>query len=263
MTGTVDSIPLIASSILSKKLAAGAAVIDLDVKFGDGAFMKSREDARLLAKTMIEVGRRLGRSVHAVLSDMDAPLGSAVGNALEVAEAAAVLRDGGDPALTELCLTLAAQLVAPALSISGEEARRRVEQALHTGAAFETMRRWIRAQGGDDRALSDPALLPRAACRGEILSPEDGYLTAMRAETVGRASVALGAGRRVKDEPVDPAAGILLDKKPGDRVKKGERVATLFAADEEKIRQGREAFTSALSFGAAPPAPRPVIAEIL
>lgn len=263
VTGTVDSIPLIASSILSKKLAAGAVNIDLDVKFGNGAFMKTKESARELATTMIEVGRRLGRTVHAVLSDMNAPLGHAVGNAVEVWEAAETLRGAGDPDLTELCLTLTAELVAPALEISREEARARAEEALRSGKGFEKMKAWVRAQGGDPRALEDPALLPAARIQKDVLSPEEGYVWEMEAEKVGLASAALGAGRREKDDSIDPAAGILLRKKPGDRVERGEVLATLLTCDPEKLAAGEALFLSALSFGETAPAGRALIEEIL
>ena len=263
VTGTIDSIPLIASSILSKKFASGAANIELDVKFGSGAFMKTQEDARALALAMIDVGKRMGRTVHAVLSDMNAPLGCAVGNAVEVWEAAQTLRGEGPRDFTDLCVTLTAALVAPALGLSREEAQGKAEKALTSGAGFEKMRQWVRAQGGDEGALTDFCRLPQAKEKKEITAPSDGFLYALDAEKVGLASMALGAGRREKDDVIDPAAGILLAKRPGDPVKRGEVIATLLSSCREKLAGGEETFLSAVKLSAEKPEKRPLIAQIL
>jgi pyrimidine-nucleoside phosphorylase len=248
VTATVDSIPLIASSIMSKKLASGAKNIVLDVKYGDGAFMKTKEDARLLAETMIRIGNRLGRRVRALLTDMNAPLGRAVGNALEVAEAIEILGGGGDPALRELCLMLAGEMLSLALGLSPSEGRALAEKNLDCGLAKEKMKEWFAAQGADPAVVEDPARLPQAPYRHEIRSPFGGFLSQMRAQTVGMAAASLGAGRKSKEDTIDPSAGILLHRFPGDAVKEGDLLAVLYASDPALFSRGEELFLSALSF---------------
>ena len=227
VTATVDSIPLIASSIMSKKLASGARSIVLDVKVGSGAFMKTEDEARRLARLMVDIGKSHGRRVIAVLSDMDMPLGATVGNATEVAEAVDVLcgRTGG--ALRTLSLTLAALLAEAACGMPRAEALRRAEDALDSGAAFLRMCEWVEAQGGDVAVLKDTALLPQASYSLALLADADGYITATDAERIGLIAVAIGAGRAVKEDVIDPSAGIILRKNVGDRVKRGEVIATL------------------------------------
>lgn len=264
VTATVDSIPLIASSIMSKKLASGAMSIVLDVKVGSGAFMKTEEEARRLAGLMISIGRAHGRRVRAVLSDMDVPLGSAIGNALEVEEAITVLRGGGCRALRTLSVTLAAQMASLALGLPEDEATARAEAALADGTAFQRLCDWIGAQGGDTGVLWHPERLPRATHTHPVLAREDGYLTAVDADAVGRTSVMLGAGRAVKEDVIDPSAGIRLVRRVGDKVKAGEPIALLLtSAHRESLPEAAERMANAATIGAAPPPERPIVLDIL
>ena len=261
VTATVDSIPLIAASIMSKKLASGAGTIVLDVKVGSGAFMKTEAEARHLAALMVEIGRAHGRRVIAVLSDMDAPLGYAVGNAVEVEEAVSVLKGDGPPTLRALCITLAATMAEGALGLARKEALARAEAALESGAAFRKMCDWVGAQGGDTAALHDTARLPHATHTHPVLCPRDGYLCATDAEAIGRASILLGAGRAVKSDIIDPSAGILFKKQIGDPVKKGEILAILLTSEKENRFSDAEAvLQAAITVGdALVPARHPVI----
>jgi pyrimidine-nucleoside phosphorylase len=228
VTATVDSVPLIAASIMSKKIASGADAIVLDVKVGDGAFMKSVADARVLAEAMIDLGRSAGRDVVCELTDMDQPLGRAVGNALEVHEAVATLRGDGPDDLTELVLASCAHLLALSdLGIDRDEGRRRAEHAIADGSALETYGRWVRAQGGDpDREL------PKAPFIREVFASRDGYVQRLAALPVGVAALHLGAGRRTKDDPIDHSVGVICRKKRGDEVQEGEPLAEIHARDE-------------------------------
>lgn len=264
VTATVDSIPLIASSIMSKKLASGAANIVLDIKVGSGAFMKTEEEARRLARLMVDIGKAHGRRVIAVLSDMDAPLGNAVGNAVEVREAVDVLRGGGAPALRSLSLTLAALLAEAALGLDRKEALARAEAALDSGEAYRRMLTWIGAQGGDTRVIENTDLLPTARYRRDLLAGREGYITATDAEAIGRVAVALGAGRTVKDEAIDHAAGILFKKQRGDRVMRGEAIATLLTSTrEEVLHAAAEALSTAITIGDEPPVCGPILIDII
>jgi len=263
VTATVDSLPLIASSIMSKKLAAGAHSIVLDVKFGSGAFMKTLTDASALARAMVDIGRACGRNMTAVLTDMDRPLGYAIGNALEVAEAVEVLRGGGPQDLRAVSLELAAQMASLALGLSEEEARRRAEAALDGGAAWETFLRFVAAQGGDTAAVEDTARLPRAALTVPVTASADGYVVHMDTEAVGGAAVVLGAGRERKEDAIDPAAGIVLVKKPGDAVRAGETLAVLHTDDARRAADGEAAFRAAVTIGPEAPPASPLIAQIL
>ena len=263
VTATVDSLPLIASSIMSKKLAAGAHSIVLDVKFGSGAFMKTLTDASALARAMVDIGRACGRNMTAVLTDMDRPLGYAIGNALEVAEAVGVLRGGGPQDLRAVSLELAAQMASLALGLSEEEARRRAEAALDGGAAWETFLRFVAAQGGDTAAVEDTARLPRAALTVPVTASADGFVTHMDTEAVGGAAVVLGAGRERKEDAIDPAAGIVLVKKPGDAVRAGETLAVLHTDDARRAADGEAAFRAAVTIGPEAPPASPLIAQIL
>ena len=263
VTATVDSLPLIASSIMSKKLAAGAHSIVLDVKFGSGAFMKTLTDASALARAMVDIGRACGRNMTAVLTDMDRPLGYAIGNALEVAEAVGVLRGGGPQDLRAVSLELAAQMASLALGLSEEEARRRAEVALDGGAAWETFLRFVAAQGGDTAAVEDTARLPRAALTVPVTASADGYVVHMDTEAVGGAAVVLGAGRERKEDAIDPAAGIVLVKKPGDAVRAGETLAVLHTDDARRAADGEAAFRAAVTIGPEAPPASPLIAQIL
>ncbi len=242
VTATVDIMPLIASSIMSKKLAAGADAIVLDVKVGDGAFMKTLDDARALARGMLELGRRAGKEVVCLLTDMDQPLGRAVGNALEIREAIDTVRGDGPEDFNELVLDACARLLAFSdLGIGLAEGRRRAEAAVADGSAHATYERWIRAQGGDP----DPAALPEAPVRVGVPAPRDGVVTRLGALAVGIAALELGAGRRTKADPVDHAVGILCFAKRGDTVLAGDELAEVHARDDESARQAVEAVLAA------------------
>ena len=219
VTATIDSLPLITSSIMSKKLAAGAHSIVLDVKIGSGAFMKTLEDGQKLAESMVRIGKACGRNVVAVMSNMDIPLGFYIGNALEVREAVEVLRGHGCPDLTGVCITLAANMLHLCNGWPIEEATKQAEEAISSGRAFEQMKRWIAAQGGDARVLDDVSLLPQAAVQYELKAPQAGYIHHMDAQKIGESSAILGAGRKTKDDTIDFAAGIVLKEKTGAKVR--------------------------------------------
>ena len=253
VTDTVDSLPLIASSVMSKKLAAGAKNIVLDVKVGSGAFLKTEAEGRQLAEKMVEIGRRCGRNVTALLTDMDVPLGTHVGNALEVLEAAEVLKGRGSEDLTEVCVALAAQLVAKVNKLPIEEAERQVKETIASGKAFALMKEWIAAQNGDAEALEDYSRLPQAEIRWELRAPRSGYLHAMNAQAIGESSAILGAGRARKEDPIDYAAGIVLCKKTGDAVKEGETLAVFYTNRRETLDDAAARYLGALEWGAEPP----------
>lgn len=259
VTATVDSIPLIAASIMSKKLAAGADRIILDVKTGSGAFMKTVDGSLELAKTMVEIGERMGRRTAAVITDMDRPLGEAIGNALEVAEAIETLRGNGPADLVEVCLELAANMLSLAGKGEIEECRRLAAGALSSGAALARFQKMIELQGGDPRVAGNPALLPAAEYRLPVKAPRGGFVSAMDTERIGLASVVLGAGREKKDAPVDPAAGILLKVKPGQRVEAGEEIAELLSSREETLAPAGERLLSALSLADERPEDVPLL----
>ncbi len=258
-TATVGSVPLIASSIMSKKLAAGSETIVLDVKYGSGAFMKTTDDAVSLSRKMVDIGKASGRKMAAVISDMDTPLGRNIGNALEVKEAIEVLLGGGPEDLKEVCLTLAANMISLSLGIDITEAFSMAKDALESGKAYGKLKEFISAQGGDISKIEDPDTLPKAKIVYNVLSPEGGYITGMQAETIGSASVILGAGREKKDDIIDYSAGIVLFKKTGDKVEKGEKIAELHANNESKIESAEKLFLSALTFGNEAPAKQKLI----
>ncbi len=250
VTATVESIPLIAASIMSKKIAAGASSIVLDVKVGSGAFMKELTAARELAELMVKIGRGCGRRVRAVLTDMDIPLGSAVGNALEVKEAVSILSgDEGEERLRTLSVTLAAHMASLSLSIPQEEAMKRAEEALRSGAALQKMKEWVEAQGGDIRVIDDPSLLPAAAYTNTVFAETDGYFVGTEASQIGRAAMLLGAGREKSGDAIDPAAGLVLTKKVGEAVSVGEPLAVLHTNDKEKLLPARAVLASAIYVG--------------
>ncbi len=247
VTATVESIPLIAASIMSKKIAAGASSIVLDVKVGSGAFMKELTAARELAELMVKIGRGCGRRVRAVLTDMDIPLGSAVGNALEVKEAVSILSgDEGEERLRTLSVTLAAHMASLSLSIPQEEAMERAEEALRSGAALQKMKEWVKAQGGDIRVIDDASLLPTAAYTDTVFAEADGYFVGTEASQIGRAAMLLGAGREKSGDTIDPAAGLVLTKKVGEAVSVGEPLAVLHTNDKEKLLSARAVLASAI-----------------
>jgi pyrimidine-nucleoside phosphorylase len=240
VTATVNSIPLIASSIMSKKIAAGADAIVLDVKTGAGAFMKDLEGAKQLATAMVEIGKRVGRKTMAIISDMSQPLGFAIGNALEVKEAIDTLKGEGPKDLEELCLTLGSYMVYLAeKAASLEEARAMLEQAMKDGSALETFKTFLSAQGGDASVVDDPSKLPQAKYQFELEAKEDGYVSEIVADEIGTAAMLLGAGRATKESTIDLSVGLVLRKKIGDQVKKGESLVTIHSNTEniEEVKQ--------------------------
>jgi pyrimidine-nucleoside phosphorylase len=258
VTETVDSIPLIVSSIMSKKIAAGAHNIVLDVKCGSGAFMKDEESARILAQKMVDIGKACGRGMAAIITDMDTPLGFAIGNALEAEEALALLHGEDIPDLREICLSLSAELIAMCRGVSAEEARVLAENALESGAALEKAREWIAAQGGNADAP-----LAKAKFTREIFAHGDGYISHMNAEEIGRAALELGAGRKTKEDKIDFSAGIVLCKKTGDFVRAGETLAVMHASGEEKIAVAEKIFRASLEFSAEKPEGKKLIIDIV
>lgn len=253
VTATVPSIPLIVSSIMSKKLASGADVIVLDVKCGDGAFMKTEDAARELARGLTRIGRLAGRKCAAVITDMDQPLGYAVGNALEVKEAIAVLKGEQQGDLLELCLNLGGCMLAEAgFAESVEAARERLLEAIHDGSALKKLAQMVEAQGGDSRAVYDVSLLPQAEVALPVFSQENGYVSRIHAEEVGLVSMHLGGGRATKESSIDLAVGVVLAKKLGDRVEKGELLGTIHASSEEKAGEAAELLRRCYEFAPAP-----------
>lgn len=234
VTGTVNAIPLIASSIMSKKIAAGADAIVLDVKTGNGAFMKSLEDAEVLARAMVKIGNDVGRQTMAIISDMSQPLGRAIGNALELKEAIDTLRGEGPEDLTELVMTLGAQMVVLAQKADTiEEARHMLQGAIENGSALEKFRTFLRNQGGDARVVDEPERLPQAKYHIDVPAKADGVVTELIANEIGIASMMLGAGRQTKEDVIDLSVGIVLNKKVGDNVKTGESLMTLHSNTED------------------------------
>lgn len=241
VTGTVPSIPLIASSVMSKKIAAGAHAIVLDVKAGNGAFMPTVKDATELARTMVKIGKHVGRKVVALISDMNQPLGFAVGNALEVREALETLRGGGPADFREHCLHVAAHLLVLGKQFKSQAAARATcEAALAEGRALAKFRELVVAQGGDGSQVDDPTLLPAASIIETVDAPKNGYLREINAREIGLAAVSLGAGRMKKGDPIDLAVGVVVHHKVGDRVEKGQRLFTIHANDAGKLAEARE-----------------------
>jgi pyrimidine-nucleoside phosphorylase len=260
VTATVDNVQLIAASIMSKKIAAGADAIALDVKVGDGAFMKTIEEARRLAETMRELGERAGRRVTCLLTDMDQPLGRAVGNALEITEARATLAGEGPEDFTELVLTASAHLLALSdLGIDDEEGRTRAEEVVSDGSALERYERWVRAQGGDPSGDA----LPRAGVVRTVEARDAGYVRRLRALPVGIAALELGAGRARKDDSIDHAVGVVCLRKRGDAVERGEALAEVHARDDATAVAAADAVLAAYELGPEPPEQRPIVLEVL
>jgi pyrimidine-nucleoside phosphorylase len=260
VTATVDNVSLIAASIMSKKIAAGADAIVLDVKVGDGAFMKAVEDARELAEMMIELGRQAGRQVVCVLTDMDQPLGEAVGNALEIRETIATLRGQGPADFTELVLGASAHLLALSdLGIDEATGRERAAVALQDGSALDTYERWIAAQGGDPAESA----LPAAPVVREVVAGTSGRVRSIGAVDIGLAALRLGAGRQTKDQHIDHAVGIRCLKKRGDAVAKGEPIAEIHARTEDAAEQAGAEVLAAYGLGEEAPPPRPIVLETI
>ncbi len=262
VTATVDSIPLITSSIMSKKLAAGAHTIVLDVKTGSGAFMKTPADARVLAEKMVLIGKACGRKMAALITDMDTPLGTHIGNALEVQEAVAVLK-GRKNDLFEVSLALASNIASLALELPIEEAKERCLHAVESGAAFEKMKDWIGSQGGDVKFLDDPSLFPPAKYEIELRAENDGYISHMDAEKLGLLCVELGAGRRRKEDAIDFSAGLILRAKTGDKVQKGDLLATAYTSIEGVEDVIRAAYGRAVTFSDSAPEHKPLIYDVI
>lgn len=258
-TATVGSIPLIASSIMSKKLAAGAHCIVLDVKTGSGAFMKTVEQAEELSKKMVDIGDACGRKVAALITDMNTPLGKNIGNALEVKEAVEILNGKGPEDLREVCVALASNIISLSENLPLEEAEKEVRRVLSDGTALLKLCEMVKMQGGSVAQIADTELLPKARFSHNVLSPADGFISFMDAEKIGSSSVILGAGRVNKGDPIDCTAGIILEKKTGEAVKKGELLATLFSNDETKFEDSEKLFLSAFRFSDEKPQPVPLI----
>jgi len=260
VTATVDNYSLIAASIMSKKIAGGADAIVLDVKVGDGAFMKARADAERLADVMIDLGRRAGREVVAIVSDMDEPLGHAVGNALEIREAIATLRGEGPPDFVQLVTEASTHLLALSdLGVGREEARKRVDQAIGDGSAVAAYERWITAQGGNP----DESALPTAPLIREVVSRQAGYVRSLGAVQVGNAALHLGAGRRDKDDRIDHAVGVVCFKKHGDEIASGDILAEIHAHDEPSAAAAADEVLEAYEIEEKAPRERSVILDVI
>ena len=260
VTATVESIALISASIMSKKLIEGTDALVLDVKTGSGAFMKKLEDSRALAHRMVEIGTACGKRVEALITDMNQPLGRAVGNSLEVIESIEALKGRGPADLVEVSRELTARMfVLGGLERGIEAARQRFDLVLADGLALERFRRTIAAQGGDPRVIDDYGLLPAAQHEDSFVAPEDGYVAALEAEAMGRASMLLGAGRERMDSVIDPAVGLVFEKKVGDPVRAGERICVVYSNDRTRLPQALEMIRSATSIAPEPVTPHPLI----
>ena len=259
VTATVDSIPLIASSIMSKKLAAGSDCILLDVKTGSGAFMKTLDDSIKLAQTMVAIGEGAGRRTVALITDMDTPLGFGIGNSIEVMESMDVLKGHGPADLAEVSLQLAANMLYLVGKGTPEECRTMAEKAIADGSAFETFCTMVKAQGGDDAVLRDYEKFGKAPYKADVLAERDGYIVKMNAEEVGVTSVVLGAGRETKESDIDFSAGLILHKKYGDAVKKGDSLVTLYTSKEESLKEAERMYREAVIIGDNQPAKEPLV----
>ncbi|MBO5420948.1 MAG: pyrimidine-nucleoside phosphorylase [Clostridia bacterium] len=251
-TATVDCIPLIASSIMSKKLAAGSKGIVLDVKTGSGAFMKSVEESEQLAEAMVKIGKAAGRDTVAVITNMDIPLGNAVGNSLEVIEAVETLKGNGAEDLTTVCVELASNMLTLVTGRDKDACTELAKDAIADGSALEKLKEMVREQGGNPEWIADTALFPKAKHKCEIKAESDGYIEHMDAEKIGVASLMLGAGRNTKEDELDFSAGIILQAKTGDKVIGGETIATLYANDESKFESAVQKFNEAIEFSSEP-----------
>ncbi|MCU1233465.1 MAG: thymidine phosphorylase, partial [Candidatus Solibacter sp.] len=264
VTGTVESIPLISSSIMSKKLAEGIDALVLDVKVGSGAFMKKQVDARRLAQTMVGIGRRMDKKVQALITDMNQPLGYAIGNALEIMEASQTLQNAGPADLTKLSLELAARMIflakkAPTL----DEARLIAQNHLVDGSAYKKFKQVVAAQGGNPQALDKFELLPNATGMREITSPRAGYVAAINAQDIGVASNMIGAGRNTKDDAIDPAVGIILEVKIGEKVDAGSVLCRLYYTKEDHVDEAADMVEDAFRVSGTKPDERELILEVV
>ena len=251
VTATVDSIPLIVSSIMSKKLAAGAKTIVLDVKCGSGAFMQDIESATELAQKMVDIGKRCDRNMAALITNMDIPLGRAVGNSLEVIEAVSVLKGETDGDLKEICLALASNIISLCFNITYEQAFERANNALVSGLAYSKFKEWISYQGGNIEWIENTDMIPKAKYTFEVKAEQDGWMSKMDTAAIGNVSSMLGAGRVTKDDVIDFSAGIIINKKTGDCVKRGETLCTLYTNNELAIANAQKMYLSCVSISSA------------
>ena len=264
VTATVDSIPLIAASVMSKKLAAGSDKIVLDVTTGSGAFMKNTRDTKNLAKHMVAIGNHAGKETVAILTGMEEPLGFAIGNNMEVKEAIEVLKGDGPEDVKEVSVALAGMMLSLGLeNVSHSQGKRMAKKALSSGQAFEKFKEMVQAQGGDIRYVEHPEFFERDAFEGEVLAAEDGFLSGMDTEKIGVAAGLLGAGRETKDSVIDMSAGIYLKKKIGDTVKKGEPIAICYAGTKEKLNRGMAMFESSIRYSKEAPRIPKLIVDII
>jgi pyrimidine-nucleoside phosphorylase len=264
VTGTVESIPLIASSIMSKKMAEGLDALVLDVKVGHGAFMKKQVEARRLAQAMVGIGRRLDKKVQALITDMNQPLGYAVGNALEVMEVSQTLQKAGPADLTRLSLELAARMIfLGKVTATLDDARKLAEDKLMDGSAYRKFKQVVEAQGGNSQALDKFELLPNATGMREILSPRAGFVSAIMAEDIGRASQMMGAGRTRKEDSIDPAVGVILEVKAGEKVDAGSVLCRLYYTGEENLDEAAELVEDAFRISGVRPEERELILEVV
>ncbi len=264
VTGTVESPYLICASIMSKKLAEGIDALVLDVKTGSGAFMKSEKDAAFLAELMVETGERMGKQVVALITDMDQPLGKMIGNALEVVEVIDVLKGQGPDDLRELCLELAGWMLhLGGVSKTIAEGKQQSAQLISSGRAFERFRRMVELHGGDPRAIDDPRKLPQTKRTMQVLSAKAGHVVSMQCEQIGTACVILGGGRERKEDSVDPAVGIVLHKKVGDRIAAGEPLATIHYNEDSRAERARQLIAESCLIGDPVSAIRPLIHRVI
>ncbi len=263
VTATVDSLPLIVSSIMSKKLAADDDCVVLDVKTGSGSFMKTPEASRELAERMVAIGKAAGKRMRALITDMDRPLGCGIGNTIEVIEAINTLKGNGPEDLTELSVALASHMLVISDRGTYEECERNVRRVIESGDALKTFAKMVEAQGGDPDWITDPGKFPTAKYSREIKADRNGYITSVNTEGYGTASLLLGAGRNTMADKIDFAAGIILAKKTGDRVCIGDTIATLYSEDEARFASAEKCFTEATFIGDAKPESRPLIIDIV
>lgn len=263
VTATVDNMPLIASSIMSKKLAGGADCIVLDVKCGSGAFMKDKESAEKLAEKMVEIGRGAGKKIAALITDMDVPLGRYIGNSLEIVEAVETLKGNGPEDLTEISVLLSAKLLQLAGKGTFEECKTLAKSKIDDGSALGKLAEMVKLQGGDAEYIFNTGLFPKAAFAKEIVAEKSGCISAMNTEGVGSVCVALGAGRQRKEDSIDPSAGIILEKKTGDYAEKGEVLATLYCSDEALFEAAELQYRKSVTFSDSKPDRNPILLEIV
>lgn len=263
VTATVESIPLIASSIMSKKLASGAKSIVLDIKVGSGAFMKDYESGLLLANAMIKIGKGFDKNVRCIISNMDIPLGNAIGNSLEVYEAIQALSGKGEGRLLEIARTISANMVAMGLGVENEDAFSMVNEAISSGRALTKLKEWVLAQGGDIKYINNPELLLRARYKEEYVATGDGYISSISAKGIGIASMLLGAGRVKKTDKIDHLAGIVLEKSYGDYVQKGQVIATLYSQDKSLFPSCKAILNNTIAYSENKPVDEKLIFDIV